>query len=639
VTALEPFNNTATGYTGTAHFTSTDPTAALPANTTLTAGAGTFSATFNRSGNQTVTATDTVTGSITGTSSTVAVRGLVVIAFTPTPTGFQVTFSKPFNPGQINLYDAASAGYGAADVTLVGASVGRVRGSLLINPGNTGFTFLKTGGPVGGGTQGLLAADTYTVTLFSGVLAFKDMSGAALDGNNDGVNGDRYTTTFTVAAPAGVAVTLPDFARGPDASTAINVPNNSTNGIPVALSNGSGVTDAAFVLNYDATLLTITGGTVNPALTGATFTVTTSGSGAAAQATITFHSNTPLAAGAVRLGGLVATVPDNAPYKSKEVLHWSSLSLNGGTIAAIADDGAQVVAFLGDTSGDGTYTSADSVLISRVASAADSGFAAFPVLDPVIVGDVSGNGLIQSNDGALLNNYLGGSTTPQVPNYPGVPSNNPSGPDPVLSIPSGLTVGAGGTVTVPVNIDDPHPEGSTGLTQALIALSYDPTVFSVSAADIHLGAVPDGGTGWSLQASVDAETGQIGITIFSPTPIATSMAGSLVAIDFHVRPGTTATATTVALVAAVRPNGGRVIATALDDDQGPLTLHPGSGSTPGGPLSAAQVLLSSAPPAPSAFDPENALLPLDALSDLLPPAARRTHGKHQLDAVFAELVP
>src|SRR5262249_20706415 len=53
------------------HFTSTDPAAVLPADSTLTAGTGTFSATFNTGGPQTITATDTVTASITGTSATI----------------------------------------------------------------------------------------------------------------------------------------------------------------------------------------------------------------------------------------------------------------------------------------------------------------------------------------------------------------------------------------------------------------------------------------------------------------------------------------------------------------------------------------------------------------------------------------
>ncbi len=59
-----------TGYTGTVHFTSSDPVAVLPANTTLTNGAGTFSATLNTGGSQTITATDAYNSSITGTANT-----------------------------------------------------------------------------------------------------------------------------------------------------------------------------------------------------------------------------------------------------------------------------------------------------------------------------------------------------------------------------------------------------------------------------------------------------------------------------------------------------------------------------------------------------------------------------------------
>jgi hypothetical protein len=70
VTALDQFNNTATSYAGTVHFTSSDGTAALPADATLTGGTGTFSATLQTAGDQTITATDTVTSSITGTSNT-----------------------------------------------------------------------------------------------------------------------------------------------------------------------------------------------------------------------------------------------------------------------------------------------------------------------------------------------------------------------------------------------------------------------------------------------------------------------------------------------------------------------------------------------------------------------------------------
>src|SRR5438270_732089 len=57
VTAKDSFGNTATGYLGTAHFTSSDPSATLPANYTFTAadnGVHTFAsaATFRTVGTQ-----------------------------------------------------------------------------------------------------------------------------------------------------------------------------------------------------------------------------------------------------------------------------------------------------------------------------------------------------------------------------------------------------------------------------------------------------------------------------------------------------------------------------------------------------------------------------------------------------------
>jgi hypothetical protein len=78
VTAKDLYGNTATGYVGKVHFTSTDLAPTLPGDYTFTSGAGgdngqhVFSVTLSAAGNPTVTATDTVTATITG-SVTVAV--------------------------------------------------------------------------------------------------------------------------------------------------------------------------------------------------------------------------------------------------------------------------------------------------------------------------------------------------------------------------------------------------------------------------------------------------------------------------------------------------------------------------------------------------------------------------------------
>src|SRR5207253_614196 len=81
VTAQDQFNNTATGYTGTVHFTSSDGAAVVAGDSTLSNGAGTFSATLKTAGNQTLTGTDTATSSITGTSNTITVSAAAATHF------------------------------------------------------------------------------------------------------------------------------------------------------------------------------------------------------------------------------------------------------------------------------------------------------------------------------------------------------------------------------------------------------------------------------------------------------------------------------------------------------------------------------------------------------------------------------
>jgi hypothetical protein len=74
VTAEDLYGNTLSGYSGTVHFTSSDPLAVLPANSTLLSGTGTFNATLNTQGSQTITATDTTSSTINGTSGMLTVN-------------------------------------------------------------------------------------------------------------------------------------------------------------------------------------------------------------------------------------------------------------------------------------------------------------------------------------------------------------------------------------------------------------------------------------------------------------------------------------------------------------------------------------------------------------------------------------
>jgi hypothetical protein len=76
VTVQDAFGNTVQGYTGTVHFTSTDPKPTLPADypfTTGDAGVHTFVATLTTAGTRSITVTDTAQSSVTGTKAGITV--------------------------------------------------------------------------------------------------------------------------------------------------------------------------------------------------------------------------------------------------------------------------------------------------------------------------------------------------------------------------------------------------------------------------------------------------------------------------------------------------------------------------------------------------------------------------------------
>ncbi|HEU5453709.1 MAG TPA: hypothetical protein VFU76_17050 [Terriglobales bacterium] len=79
VAAKDGGNNTVASYSGTVHFSSTDPAASLPADAKLSNGTGTFSAILRTAGGQTLTATDTATASIQGSAAvTVSLANLTI---------------------------------------------------------------------------------------------------------------------------------------------------------------------------------------------------------------------------------------------------------------------------------------------------------------------------------------------------------------------------------------------------------------------------------------------------------------------------------------------------------------------------------------------------------------------------------
>src|SRR5581483_233312 len=161
VTAQDQFNNTATAYGGTVHFTTSDTngTVSLPTDSTLTSGVATFGVTLNTAGSVSVTATDTVSPPNVSGSSTVAVVAAAATHFAVSvPAGatagnafaITVTAQDPFNNT-----DRAYAGTVHFTSTDPNLQAGDLPANATLGSGVGNFTVtLRT---VGAGTQSVIA--------------------------------------------------------------------------------------------------------------------------------------------------------------------------------------------------------------------------------------------------------------------------------------------------------------------------------------------------------------------------------------------------------------------------------------------------------------------------------------------------
>jgi hypothetical protein len=521
------------------------------------------------------------------------------------PSGFSLSFNTPFLVNSLTpaLY---GTGFGSTKtvtptVTLTGPG-GPVEGSVVLNPASNTLTFIETdtANVFGNGLAPQLPDGTYTVDITSnganGLQALNP-GGGFLDGLGTSTPGSGdYIGHFTVSTggSSAEALWIPATADGPKQT--LQAPGNNLGGLgftgyPVYLNDSTGkVTSVTVTFNYNPTMLTVTGASNNSNLPGSSFTLDTVHSTPGHAVLVYADSGANAAAlkgGSVPLGFINATVPNSSAatpiYKGKDLLTLTNIAVNGGGITPVIGVGAlHVVVFVGDADGNGSYSSNDAVLITRTALQSDSGFAAYPLVDPVIVADTDGSGFLPA-DAALQVNEVGvGFPASTVPPTPAGANTMPIGNnvDPTLTLEmrsQGPGV-SGGIVTATVNIDDADPVGSTGLLRGHLALTYDPTQFTVSTADVHAGALLAGGNGWRVVPTINPVTGEIAIALSSDTPISSPSGGTLVTIDFHPVERMD-NPSGIALAGSVDPTGNQVVATELEDTQGTFTLSftPGSG--------------------------------------------------------------
>jgi hypothetical protein len=365
-------------------------------------------------------------------------------------------------------------------------------------------------------TGGVLANGNYSVTLESGATAFHDGIGVALDGDANGVAGGAYHNAFTIASSA-PTVGIVDFMRGPGQPT--NVPGNVT-GAPIRMTNGGTFTNVTFELHFDPALLHVTGLT-NPV--GGTASVDLSTAGAAI---VSVKFNSPVSGANLELTRLIADVPATATYGAKQLLDIRNIVVDAGAVSMRGDDGVQVVGFIGDDTFSATYTLLDVTRMQRVLVNLDTGFGEWPLIDPTIIGDTSGNGVLTASDATLLFREVSGIHQPQIPVLPGfTPSVPVGGPDPLVSVAHDVSATAGRDVTVPITLDT-----SAGLDSVQLKLAFDNNA-------LELKNVRKGDLTADFDWLVDKSTpGVLRVDMARLSALAGGQ-GNLLELDFHVREG------------------------------------------------------------------------------------------------------
>jgi len=441
-------------------------------------------------------------GSGTGTTTVaiLPVPTFQVLVGTGNASGYDATFNETPDFGPLNLYDGL---VDPPDVTLVGRTVGNVNGSLILD-GLT-MSFVATGG--------VLVPDVYDVRIRSGSDALQNESGEALDGDRNGTPGDDFTDTFTVTNGTRV-LTIPDFARG----------GGQSGNIPLTVAGTStDIVSVDVTVWFDPTLLDVTGATAGlPGWVVGPVNLTTPG-----RAIISAFG--PAASGDDLVALTIqASVPDDAPYGGSQVIR-----LTGGKVDEVDATGDRAVhkaVFFGDTDRSRGLGGNDALQSARKTVELTDGFDAYPLIDPLIIGDITGDGTISGFDSSLIAQAAAGGPVPQIPGIPaGVPPLSVGGPDPLLTIPSNIAAKAGTSVAVPVLIDD-----ATGVAFASIDVHYDPNVLSITEGDVSDGGLWPQLDNWLLTPNV-VTPGHLRVIVFNASGHSDAEgSGEIVNLEFSV---------------------------------------------------------------------------------------------------------
>jgi hypothetical protein len=200
VATRDAYNNPTTNYTGTAHFTSSDAAATLPADYTFTGsdnGTHTFAVTLATTGNQTLTATDTSSSTLTGSAVVTVANYIPGLHFVLASSVSSTIAGTPFS-ATATAYDLNNN----VATRYVGTAVffSSDRNTSAVLPANYTFTATDAG------------VHTFGVTLVTA-----GQQSVTVDDSNDMIGGSEGSAKVTVTPAAATVLSVGGF---PSPSTA-----------------------------------------------------------------------------------------------------------------------------------------------------------------------------------------------------------------------------------------------------------------------------------------------------------------------------------------------------------------------------------------------------------------------------------
>jgi len=266
-----------------------------------------------------------------------------------------------------------------------------------------------------------VAEGSYEIRLLAGATAFRDTAGNPLDGNGDGIGGDAFSRSFDAISTPTHLIAIGDTARGPGQALSLNGSplTSGSSGLPVLVSTATALTSLSGTIHFDGTTISnasLARGSALPA--DWTLNVSPAAGGGFS---FTASGNTPISGNDLHLLRFTGAVASSAPYGSTTLVQVSVNSPGHPSLVFASDPGLVAIAFAGDTTGNGKtrpdkpYSSLDASFVQRVVVGLVSGFDAYPVIAPTMIGDLTGNGSLSSLDASLLQQRVVGLPVSSFP--------------------------------------------------------------------------------------------------------------------------------------------------------------------------------------------------------------------------------